>query len=28
VLTHGAAENPRIVVVRVSQSSAAPSDAD
>ncbi len=28
VLTHGAAENPRIIVVRVSQSSATPSDAD
>jgi len=28
VLTHEAAENPRIVVVRVSQSSVAPSDAD
>jgi len=28
VLTHDAAENPRIVVVRVSQSSATPSDAD
>jgi putative lipoprotein len=28
VLTHNAAENPRIVVVRVSQSSAAQPDAD
>ena len=28
VLTHGAAENPRIVVVRVSQSSATPMDGD